>query len=251
VNVGATGVFTAIFGLWTAPRSVAAGLLPSGIDLAPQGITGPDEHPVVFLLGREWQVDVHVGPFAARDCQYLEFLIAVPFVRRAGAATTVAGPFIFMPRLFLDAWPFVIAGWFYAYAKRRARVTSHPDSYAIASLLAGTPLLSARFEDRGPWGPPSAYPNSEHVAPVFHLPFVGKLPFGAFVYSNLEFHLERARIQPVSADVGIERSFARGLPPARHSFRGIDESPFGAFRIEVPWTLRPPSWAHRGVDRSI
>lgn len=241
--IGATGIFTAVFGVWSAPRAVAASMLPPGLGLAPQNITGPDEHPVVFLLGREWDVSVHVGPFKARDCQYLEFLLAVPFVARKSGTTAMPGPFVFMPRLFLDNWPFVVAGWFYGYAKRRARVQSPPDGYGIQSLLLGTPSLSARFEDRGPWGPVGDYPNASHLTPVFHLPFVGRGPFGSFIYSDLDFHMDRSRIQPVAAQIRIEASFARGVPPGSHSFPGIDQSSFGAFRIEVPWTLGPPSWA--------
>ncbi len=228
--------------MWPAPLALVAGLLPRGVSLAPQPVTGPNEHPLVFLLGRQWGVNVHLGPFRARGCEYLEFLVAVPFVTHEAPAGAYRGPFVFMPRLYLDNWPFVIAGWFYAYDKRRARSRLEADGYGVRSLFAGAPLVSATFQERGSWGPLSAYPNVDRVIPVFQLPFIGRLGFGPFVRSNLVFHMERARIAPLAAQIRIDQPFVAGLPAGTHSFPGIDESPFGAFRIEVPWTLGPPSW---------
>jgi hypothetical protein len=246
VAIYATGTFTAVFGLWPAPKAVAAAMLLPGMALAPQQVTGADQHPLVFMLGREWGVTVHSGPFRLDDRAYLEFLLAVPFVERAPGEAPWPGPFVFMPRLFLDSWLFVVAGWFYGYPKRRARVRSSNSNYDIASLVAGTPLLAASFSDRGPWGSLADYPNASRTTPVFHLPFMGPGLLGSFIYSHLIFHMERARIQPVSLDIRIANSFAHGVPVAEHHFPGVDESPYGAYRIEVPWTLGPPSWAGHG-----
>jgi hypothetical protein len=235
----ALGNYASFFALLPRPAGDARSLLPRGLGLAPQELTPEGEHPVVLMLGRHTHVRPSVLP--VRGASYFELLTAVPFVTREG----VPSPLVYMPRLYLNSWLFVVLGWLYGYPKRRARIRADAKDYAVRTLLGGSPLVHGRFEPRGPAGPLSDYPWFERVRPVFEQPFVGKIPFGPFLCSIMRFDLARAVLTPVDAVLRIERPFLRGLLTGEHRLGGIDQGWRGAFHIEMPWTLSLPMFCGR------
>jgi hypothetical protein len=122
-------------------------MLPSGLVPGPQTLTHPGFHPVMFMFGHHHGVRPSFLP--VRGGSYHEFIMAVPFLDRQVPRGANLGPYSSMPRLFLDNWLWVAMGWLYEYAKVRARIEVTPRSYAVRSLVAGRPLVSASF---GPLG---------------------------------------------------------------------------------------------------
>ena len=212
-------------------------MLPAGIVPVPQALTPPGLHPVMFMFGRHHGVRPSFLP--VRGGSYHEFIAAVPFLGGPGLKDPDRGPLSFMPRLFLDNWLWVAMGWLYEFAKVRARVEATPQSYAVRTLLAGRPLVSASFAPRGPSGPMSDFPHFDAVAPAFRQPFIAKLGFLPFLCSVMTFEREKATLRAVHGEVRVwNRSCAVSPAPAFRS--RASTGPLGGFFIEVPWTLSLP-----------
>ncbi|TAH37213.1 MAG: hypothetical protein EYC70_09550 [Planctomycetota bacterium] len=220
------------------PRAHVQAWLPRALSLDAQDLMPEREHPVMFLLGRHR----HVRPSFLHDTggSYWEFVTAIPYLRHSCRGSAYSAPFAYMPRLYLSSWLFVVLGWFYGYAKCRGRIRGDAAAYSVRSLLAAKPLVSARFLETGRAGPALDFPHFRRLAGAFRQPFVGKLAVTPYLCSILDFQLERATLQPLTAELRIETPFLPGLPAEARWPQGIDAAPLGAFRISMPWTLSPP-----------
>ena len=229
------GRMTAIVAVLPVAREAAQAMLPAGLDLAPQDFTPGDRHPVVFVLGRQSEVRPVLLPLGA---DYLEFILAVPFVEHR--ARGPQGPFWFCPRLFLDRRSPTLAGrLLYGYAKRRARIWMTESSYGIADLATGAPLLNADFRTSG-----AAVETSRGGAAIlFDLPVISQAARGWW-YSCADFGLERAVIQPAELNLVIHRPFVSGLPVGEFATSGVEGDSPRVFRIRTSWRLAGP-WARR------
>jgi hypothetical protein len=218
-------------------NSAVQAMLPSGIDLGPQTLAPEGQHPICFMFC----VQKDVRPLMlGRGMKYLELILAVPFVQWSRPTSRYRGPFIFMPRLYLDHWLPVILGWFYGFAKVRARMSMAENHYQVRSLLADRPIISGDFAPHGPIGPPATFPHFEPVRDLFRQPFVAKSVLGPFICSTFDFQLADACMQAIDATVHVTDAFVPGLAVGDFHVPGIDVTPVGAFYIQVPWTLSPP-----------
>lgn len=241
--IGAVGTYRSDCAVVSLPLDDVRGMLPRGVAPGAQTLSPPGEHPVLFMFGRHSGVRPVFLP--VRGGSYHEMITAVPFLDYPRASEGRAGgeyrgPYAFMPRLYLDSWIFVMLGWLYGYDKVRARIRETPGAYRVAALASGRAIVSGRFDPRGEPGPVSAFPNFVPVEPAFRQPFLGKLFFGPILCSIMTFELEKAVLRPIEACIEIEDSYLRGMPKREFRVPGIDASPLGAFRIEVPWTLSYP-----------
>ncbi len=221
------------------PMSNAAvqAMLPGGLELGPQTLAPAGQHPICFMFCL--QKDVR-PPLLGLGLKYLELILAVPFVQWTHPTNSYRGPFIFMPRLYLDRWLPVILGWFYGFAKVRARMSTAENYYRVRSLLRDRPIISGDFAPHGPIGPPSSFPHFEPVRDLFRQPFVAKSIVGPFICSRFDFHLDDAHMQSIDATVHLTEAFVPGLAVGDFHVPGIDMTPVGAFYIQIPWTLSPP-----------
>jgi hypothetical protein len=115
------GDLAAAIALIAVPAPSAHAMLPKGLRLAPQSLTSGDQHPLLLVLGR--QRNVRLALFST-GTDYLEFILAVPFVEHARQGRHPRGPFGYLPRLFLDRRMPILAGrLLFAYDKavRRSR----------------------------------------------------------------------------------------------------------------------------------
>lgn len=220
-------------------------MLPSGLRLAPQSVTPGDQHPLLFMLGRQRNVRLDLIPFGA---DYLEFILAVPFVEHDGSGDEPSGPFAYMPCLFLDRRLPILGGrLLLAYEKHRAVISATAETYRIASVETGELLLSARFR---------ATPRSSNdrrrpaIEGILRLPVVSRRARGGWRYSVFEPALERARIEPIEIDLAIERPFVPGLPTGSFT---LDTESGQAFRLQTSWRLTGPFASrspphHAGLD---
>lgn len=238
-RVAAVGTYRSDCAVVSLPADAVRRMLPPGAALAPQTLTPPGEHPVLFMFGRHRGVRPVFLPI--RGGAYHEMITAVPFLeygkRREEAGR---GECAFMPRLYLDNWIFVALGWFYGYDKVRARIADVPGDYRVSSLLSGRKILSGRFDAKGPPGPVSEFPDFAAVEPAFRQPFLGRLFFGPIVCSIMTFELEKAVLRAAEARIAIDAPYLPGMPVREFRVPGIDAAPLGAFSIEVPWTLSYP-----------
>jgi hypothetical protein len=233
---------TATVAILPVAPAAARAMLPSGLDLAAQDVMRGDRHPVVLILGRQSGVRSKLLPFGA---DYLEFILAVPFVELRAGRERVAGPFCYPARLYLDrALPTLAGRLLYAYAKRRALLRMTADSYGIAEPADGAPLLEAHSWIAGPAIEPSRMVDRT----LFDLPVISH-SLGGWRYSVADLGLGRAVLQSVGLRLTIHRAFVPGLPVGDFRLEGADGDGGYAFRIRTHWRLAGP-WARRSPPAS-
>ena len=234
------GRMTAVVAVLPVARAAAQAMLPAGLDLAAQNYTPGDRHPLVLILGRQSNVRPRSLPLGA---DYLEFILAVPFVERRERAPH--GRFCYCPRLYLDRrLPTLLGRLLYGYDKRRATIRVTETSYRIADLADGKLLLSADFRSAAAAGEPS----TSAAAMLFDLPVIAQAARGWW-YSCADLGLDRAVAQPVEVALAIHRPFVSGLPVGQFRIASADAEGARAFRIRTNWRLAGP-WATRAPPRT-
>ena len=236
--VDALGLFLASVVVLPVANQEAQRLLPHALELAPQPILEDGRHPVLLLFGH--QRDVRLNIFPQERMDYLEFLIAVPHVQWKKTSNPYRGPFVYMPRLYLnETWP-TILGWFCGYAKKRGRVKAGVDHYHVHSLLGDQPLIEAHFIPRDGNRRSSDFPHFQRLREMFKQPVIGQALLGLLVCTFFDFEFEKGHMQDLEARVQIHRPFVPGLPVETYAVQGIEKDPLGAFRFILPWTLTAP-----------
>lgn len=235
------GRMTAIVAVLPVAHEAARAMLPAGLDLAAQDVVAGERHPLVLILGQQSDVRSRLLPFGA---DYLEFILALPFVERRAGGARAYGPFCYPVRLYLDrALPTVAGRLLYAYDKRRAGIRMTADSYRISDS-AGTPMLEAHFQIAGP----AIEPSRIVAATLFDLPVISRAA-GRWRYSVADFGLDRAMLQPVELRLAIHRPFVPGLPVGEFRFKGVEGGTSPAFRVRTDWRLAGP-WARRSPPKT-
>ena len=236
------GHVTAIVAILPVAHEAARAMLPAGLDLAAQDVMWGDRHPLMLILGRQSGVRMRLLPFGA---DYLEFILAVPFVERPGGRERIGGPFCYPARLYLDrGLPTVAGRLLYAYDKRRAAIRMTTDRYRIADPAGGAPLLDAQYRIAGP----AIEPASIGARTLLEQPVISHSR-GGWRYSVADLGLDRAVLQPVGLRLAIHRPFVPGLPLGAFQLEGVDGDDGSAFRIRTYWRLAGP-WARRSPPAS-
>jgi hypothetical protein len=236
------GHLSAIVAILPVAQSAARAMLPPGLDLAAQDVMPGDRHPIVLILGRQSGVRARLLPFGA---DYLEFILAVPFVERRAGGDRIGGPFCYPARLYLDRGLPTLAGrLLYAYDKRRAAIRATSDRYRIAAPGGGEPLLEAHYRSAGP----AREPARLDARPLLEQPVISRSGSG-WRYSVVDLGLERAVLQPVALDLAIRRAFVPGVPIGEFRLAGLGGTAGSAFRIRTHWRLAGP-WARSSPPAS-
>jgi len=224
------GDLDAAIGLVAVPADRASAMLPSGLRLAPQSVMPEDQHPLLFMLGRQRNVRLALS---SGGIDYLEFILAVPFVEHERPERHPRGPFGWLPCLFLDRRLPIVAGrLLLAYAKRRAAISSTDETYRIACARTGAPLLSARLAGTGA----SSNECPRPIAELLQLPVISRRTY-AWRYSVADLALDRAAIEPIGIDLTIEHAFVPGLPTGSFA---LDAKRGQAIRLRTGWRLTGP-----------
>ena len=233
------GRMTAVVAVLPLSQDAARAMLPPGLELAAQDFLPGKRHPLVLILGRQSGVRPRLLP---RGADYLEAIVAVPFVQLRDRGTPPRGPFCYCPRLLLDRrLPIVGGRLLYRYDKRRALIRMTADSYRIADPARGELLLSAHF--RAAEAP--VEPSRSCAAMLFELPVISRAAHG-WRYSLVDFELDRALIEPLELNLTIHRPFVSGLPAGEFVIAGTEGDTARAFRIHTSWRL-PGPWARNSL----
>lgn len=235
--IALTGRYRANCAVFALPAPDAAAMLTTNCELGAQSLTPPGTHPVILLMGEHTGVRVK---FLPGSISYREALVSVPWVRRRGGACG-SGPLAHVSRLWLDRLAPVVGGWTFGFPKIWSRVEMSDASYGVRSILSRTRLLDARFEARGAAAPPAQFAHFGAIRSIFEQPFLQRLILlGPSCVEVMDFGLDRATLQPIEAMIEVRDGFMAGLPAGARKLGSIEESPFGAFRLELSWTLTAP-----------
>jgi Acetoacetate decarboxylase (ADC) len=228
--VGQMSAFVAIL---PVSLEAARAMLPAGLGLATQDATPGDRHPLMLIMGQQRDVRPRLLPIGA---DYLEFILAVPFVEHQSG-----GPFCYCPRLLLDRRLPIVAGrLLYGYDKRPAAIRMTEDSYRVADRGSAETLIEAHVRAVEP-----AIEPARAAASLFALPVISQAGSG-WRYSFADSGLDRAVVQPIELHLAIRRAFVSGLPLGEFLIgRGADDGA-RAFRLRTRWRLAGP-WARRSL----
>jgi hypothetical protein len=223
---------------WVFLRSMAAEsvrkMIPRCLELAPQKLTLPGEHPVFFMLVHHQGVRPNILPIRGMD--YLECLVAIPDLQWRSTNQAYRGPFCYMPRLFLNRWMAVFLGWLYAFPKLRERVDRTKTTFAVRRLLSGRPVISGSVEYLGTPASPTEFPAFGPIQSLLRQPFTQPLLGSFCLCSFLNFHFSDAQIQPLRGRLEFQEAFLPGLSVGAFDF----ETGTDAFEVAVPWDLPSP-----------
>ena len=233
------GRLTAVVAILPMTHEAARAMLPAGLDLAAQDVVPGDRHPLVLILGRQSDVRPGLLPLGA---DYLEAILAVPFVQLREHGARPRGPLCYCPRLLLDRrLPIAVGRLLYHYDKRRALIRMTAHGYRIADPARGELLLDAQF--RAAAAP--VEPSRRDAAMLFRLPVISRAAHG-WRLSLADVRLDRALIAALELKLTIHRAFVSGLPVGEFDIARIDAS--RAFRLNTRWRLLGP-WARRSLPK--
>jgi hypothetical protein len=226
------------------PEAQVKAMLRPDLELAPQQLTPPSTHPVIFGFGRH--SDVHLIHLERLWNQgYLEQFVGVPFTRlKAGL---LRGPnqanFYFLPRLFLDRYIPVLGGvlW-WGLPKRLSKVSTDDRRYQVRSLSGQEDIISLDIMSRDDHGQYADFPHLAPIAEMISQPLLGKSlnEFGPWVGSTFDWRWPHAEIWSVEASMKISEPFLPGLKPAIYELPGIWDTPLGAFGVRTNWEYSLP-----------
>lgn len=227
--------------LFALPRDLVQSMLEPGLVLAAQDLTPPNEHPVLLLFG--WQSDVRPNRVPFGGGRYMEFIVSVPFVQHAHPRLheRCPGPFIYMPRLFLDQlFPTLLGIWGYGYNKSLATIQADQSDYTVYRRNTQTALISASYKATGPTGSETDFPHFTLTRRPYALPLVSRTRFGNWHYSFYDFALGQALIQPIEMTIKVYSREVGGLPPGTYTVPSIQKQGLGAFFITTDATISNP-----------
>ncbi len=227
-------------GAWE--RALVASWLPERLELMDSGLTGGEEHPVVFAFGTQEAVHSNIAP--PLTMSYEEFIVVIPFVRFKGDGYDYEGPYSFMPRLYLDELLPTLLGWLYGYDKQLARVRDG-EVYRVHTATLDRPIIQGKFRANGSPEPVESLPGFDAIRAIFEQPLVGQWALGPYVSSFLRFDLSDATGQVASGEVDVRQEFLDGLSVGRRGYDPLSAGALGGFRMSVPWTLTAPAWPSR------
>jgi len=256
INVNGTGTMRGV--TLALPSACVRGMLPPGLELGAQQVTPPGTHPVILFFHDMFRAQISV-PTLLPNMTYHEHSVGVPFSYLSSGSITpgVAGPYYFMPKLYLDDLLATLGGFiFWGFAKEMACVTVTGASYAVTSL-AGSRLTSLSWKqpERDEFKPLAEYPNFEPVRRMLTQPIISMLPIGMgpfFVLSDFDKDWDVAIVRPLQTKVEVDVEYVSGyraaVYPVSEWSPGIDSSVFGSYELRAPWRLSlpyPPMLASR------
>lgn len=233
------------------PRADVEKLLPLGLELAPQPLTFPDRHPVVVMFSHD-HFEAWFG-----DMDYNEMMVAVPYVQRTTVHVANRGPFVYMPRLYLDdETPKVLGNLLYGFEKQMAKIANGESEYTVTSPDGKQTIATANFATDGAAVPPSQVPLFNTVRKVFDMPTISQALrivdddafderdfVSPFLCSTItyDFSDETCTVQPLTATVELTEALTPpGIPTTPMQVPSINTQVLGAFRLKANQVVSLP-----------
>lgn len=210
-------------------------ILPEGLLPVPQTVTPADTHPVIFLFARQRNVRPNLIPIGAR---YLEFTIAVPWVRPE--SEPLLPPVIYPLGLYLDNRAMIALGRYgYGFNKHRAWMHMNGNSYSIRNPNTGADILSCHYHIVGDPVPAWDMEGFKRIRPGYEQSLVNRNRLGYWQYANYDFSLGQALVQPTALEFTLHNEVF-GVPPGTFTLPPMTQSAFGGFFLTSAATINNP-----------
>jgi uncharacterized protein with NAD-binding domain and iron-sulfur cluster len=242
---------------FTVPAAVAAAMLPVGLQLAPQPFVAPDRHVMFASFARN-----HFSAWFG-DMRYHELLLGIPFVELVEERSPHRGPFIYMPRILLDAEaPRILGERIYGFEKLPGRFTVGDDAWRVEDEL-GDLCVEAAFESVGLADAPDALDGFAWARKLLEMPSLSQAgrrfdrearitcDDRDFLAANVRYLLDgvdwdgvpvEATIEPVAARITFGNALVlpAGLSQTPMRISSLASSVVGAFRMRAKQVVSPP-----------
>ncbi|MBC8073753.1 MAG: NAD(P)-binding protein, partial [Deltaproteobacteria bacterium] len=144
-------------------------MLPVGLQLAPQPLAPPGRHPLVVMFAHN-----HFSAWFG-EMRYHEITVAIPWVEYAEERTPHRGPFVYLPRLWLDqTLPRLLGNRIYGYEKLPAQVRAEGGDWEIRDD-DGDLLVRARFDDEREARAPAQWSAFEWARRMLEQPTISQV----------------------------------------------------------------------------
>ena len=223
--------------------------LPAGLHPDPTLVTNGG-YPVVLLFGCICDAMNRVYPFLGMN--YLEIFSAIPGVyldTLDSESGGFAGPFVYPYCGYLSHLIPTVLGWLASYPKewknvqyQRKDLQSNHDSFRVAPLFGGSPLLTAEIDSDEDYQPLSAFPRLPEIerllSPnIIHEKLIGR----GFTRSAFDMSFLASAVAWNLPNVEVQINDP-GLFPGlvgSHSWKGLADQLYGAVRLTIGWRLVP------------
>ena len=230
------------------PADQVRQLLPEGLELAPQPVVPSGFHPV-YILSSHDTFDAWFG-----NMDYQEMMLAVPYVQISEPQGRYPGPYIYMPRLYLnDAVPRLLGVHIYGWEKQAATITNVTTGtqtvYTVTNQAGAPPALQGTFREIAGAGPqpPQNFTNFTIVRQLFEQPTISQAAHilfpdaftrfkpGPLFATTVLYQVDQpgTTIQPIEAELVISASLTpAGIPPGTYRSPSLLTSQLGSFRLQ-------------------
>lgn len=244
------GDLDAVMAVLLVPARRVKALLPVGLELAPNPLAPVGMHPVLVQLSH-WQ-------FSFGNMDYSESMVAVPYVQLTSYDAPRRGPFLYMPRLYLnEELPRLLGVYLYGYEKEEASITRDlaQGRYRVNGESNAAPRLEATFTSAGARKAPGAFANFAQVRQLLEMPTISQAAriwnssaasspeLSPMLASNLVYHFDEpgASLEPVHVRLTIGHPFTPSGLMGNYELPSLEHATLGAFRIAVKVGVALPS----------
>jgi hypothetical protein len=235
----ARGVYTGAIVFRHLPLETVRELTKPGLDLEPDLITPEQTYPVVYLFG--YQQDLRQSWMPVRGVNYLEFGVLVLGANMADPKKEGdTGPFLYLPRLFLNRLYPTILGLLCCYPKRWTRVDTTENTYTVKTLAGGKPMLEGRFEPTGVIGKPADFPDFPQWRKLLSKAGINRFSGTHFIYADYDWGWNYSMMEPLNGSIEVFEDGVPGLPKGKYTFDPLTVDSIGAFRVVIPFEWVPP-----------
>ena len=218
--------------------------------LGDQNVTPPGTHPVVFLF-HDFSECQFSFPTSLRSMKFREQTVGIPFtyMRNGASLAREAGPYYFMPKLYLDdLWVYLNGVFWWGFNKEMATVAVTGNRYTVASLT-GEPLALLEWSAYGGGGPrePAGYPGFEPMRRMLSQPLISVFPAASgplFSLTDFDRRWNLTTVQPLDSVLNVASSYLPGFKCGSFTLPGgpreIGSSLPESFELSGPWWLSLP-----------
>ena len=223
------------------PSKLVLNFLPAGLELGEQNITGPGNHPVLFLFSDMLDVEASIpSPIAPID--YHEHRVCIPFAFISKSALTPGppGPYCYMPKLYVDSFLAMFGGLVFQGAlKEMAHFKVTPYSFSLADAAARqlTSIEWTAGKD-GTFRPAADFQLFKGVRQMLSQPLVSGGP--VFVLYDFEKSWDFALLRPLHTKLSTQMDYVQGYAAEPVPSDGIDASQLGSYELRTSWRLSSP-----------
>lgn len=220
------------------PSAVVEGLLPPGLELAPQRLCEAGTHPIVLILGRYRDVHVAVERRDSGELRWDECSVGVPWVRRTLGPRPRPGqlrdqPLAITLRQHVDHVVSAVGGLLWTADRQIGRLELDDSTATVRSLVRERPILHAHFA-------PAAARVPRALIEAFRLPWVSRQPTGELKRFSFQWQPDATQFRPLTAQVDAGPGLLEGLPTGALPTRWAIEVS-GTWSLILPEDLPDPA----------